>query len=299
MNSAALSNLNSPPRIGLIAGWGNFPVRVAQCLKSEGYHVSCVAVQDHADPALADICDDYRVFGMGRMGAQIRFLRRCNVTDATLAGKVFKTKIFEPFFLFRHFPDLTFWRHFYPVFVTRSVDRKDDTLLLRVTQMYAHYGIRFMPATDYAPELLVKQGTLTKRTPTDRQWTDIRFGWTAAREIGRLDIGQSVLVKDQAVIAVEAIEGTDQTIIRAGTVCKSGGFTLVKVAKPQQDMRFDVPTIGEGTVRTLHKAGGKVIAIEAGKTILLDEAQTIAAANELGITIVAVAADAMGDDSHD
>ncbi len=283
-------NENADRRIGLIAGWGKFPVRVAQTLKADGYLVYCMAIRDHADPTLAEICDDYREFGMGRMGAQIRYLKSAGVRQATMAGKVFKTKIFERFSLIRHFPDLTFWRHFYPVFLTKSVDRKDDTLLLTVTEIYAAGGIEFLPATDYAPELLVKQGTLTKRQPTDNQWKDIRFGWTAAREIGRLDIGQSVIVKDQAVIAVEAIEGTDACIARSGTLCKSGGMTLVKVAKPDQDMRFDVPTIGEGTVRTLHAAGGKVIAIEANKTIVLDQETTIATANKLGIVITAISA---------
>ena len=286
--SSAVSAVHDQRRIGLIAGWGNFPVRVAQVLKADGYQVFCMAIRDHADPVLADICDDYREFGMGRMGAQIRYLKSLNVDRATMAGKVFKTKIFERFSLLKHSPDLTFWRHFYPVFLTKSVDRKDDTLLLTVTKIYASGGIEFLPATDYAPELLVKQGTLTRRNPTDAQWKDIRFGWTAAKEMGRLDIGQSVVVKDQAVIAVEAIEGTDACIARSGDLCKSGGMTLVKVAKPNQDMRFDVPTIGEGTVKTLHQAGGKVIAIEAKKTILLDQEATIATADKLGISIVAV-----------
>ena len=277
-------------RIGIIAGWGNFPVRVAQKLKSDGYQVYCMGIKDHADPRLADICDDYREFGMGRMGAQIRYLKSAGVVHATLAGKFFKTKLFERFSIIRHFPDLTFWRHFYPVFVTKSVDRKDDTLLLTVIQVYAAGGIEFLPATDYAPELLVKQGTLTNRKPTDAQWKDIRFGWTAAKEMGRLDIGQSVIVKDRAILAVEAMEGTDACIERSGQLCKSGGMTLVKVAKPDQDMRFDVPTIGEGTVETLYKAGGKVIAIEADKTIVLDQEATIAKANKLGIVIVATAA---------
>jgi len=282
---------NSNKRIGLIAGWGSFPVRVAQVLKAQGYEVFCMAIKDHADPKLAEICDDYRVFGMGRMGAQVRYLRKSGVHEATMAGKVFKTKIFERFHLIKHCPDFTFWRHFYPIFLTKTKDRKDDTLLLTVTRLYAAGGINFSPATQYAPELLVDQGTLTKLEPTKSQWKDIRFGWQTAKEMGRLDIGQSVIVKDQAVLAVEAIEGTDACIARAGQLCKAGGFTLVKVAKPEQDMRFDVPTIGIGTVETLHAAGGKVIAVDAHKTILLDPEQTIARANQLGITIVATGPD--------
>ena len=132
-------------------------------------------------------------------------------------------------------------------------------------------GIRFAPPTDYAPELLVKAGQLTRRGPTAWQQKDIEFGWQMAKEMGRLDIGQSVAVKDQAVLAVEAVEGTDECIRRAGALCRAGGFTVVKVAKPQQDMRFDVPTIGLGTLETMHAAGGKVLAVEAGRTIFLDQ----------------------------
>jgi hypothetical protein len=116
---------------------------------------------------------------------------------------------------------------------------------------------------------------------------DIDFGWALAMEMGRLDVGQSVMVKDRSVLAVEAVEGTDQAIMRAGSLCRSGGFTVVKVAKPQQDMRFDVPTIGVNTVENIHKAGGKVLAVEAGKTILLDPESTLAKADKLGVTIVA------------
>jgi hypothetical protein len=137
----------------------------------------------------------------------------------------------------------------------------------------------------------VKHGFLTRRRPTDAQWKDIRFGWEIAKEMGRLDIGQSVIVNDLAVIAVEAIEGTDRAILRAGELCRRGGFTLVKVAKPQQDMRFDVPTIGCQTIKTLHEAGGRVLAVEAGRTIILDEPEVVELADRLGIAIVAVKAE--------
>ena len=143
------------------------------------------------------------------------------------------------------------------------------------------------PATDFAPELLVKTGTLNGRV-TDKQSKDIAFGWKIAKQMGGLDVGQSVVVKDCAVLAVEAIEGTDACIRRAGPLCQSGGFTVVKVAKPNQDMRFDVPTIGVGTVETIHESGGKVLAIEARKTIVLEQEAVQARARELGITVVAV-----------
>ena len=121
--------MQNDKKIGLIAGWGNFPIRVAESLVAQGYEVTCIAVKGHADPSLKNICQEYREFGMGKMGSQVRYLRKAGITQATMAGKIFKTIIFEPFFLLRHFPDLTFWRHFFPVFLTKTRDRKDDTLL--------------------------------------------------------------------------------------------------------------------------------------------------------------------------
>ena len=283
---------NKPTKkIGLVAGWGQYPVRIASALLAKGYEVHCAAIKDHADPVLADLCHSHRVFGMGRMGAQVRFLRRAGVDQATMAGKIFKTQLFEKRSdLLWHFPDLTCLRFFYPVYISRTKDQRDDTLLNTVVDLYSASGITFAPATDFAPELLVKEGTLTKTSPTGSQIKDVQFGWTMAKHMGRLDIGQTVVVKDQAVMAVEAIEGTDQCIKRAGQLCK-GGFTVVKVAKPNQDMRFDVPTIGVGTIETIANAGGKVLAIEADRTIILDQEHTVKTAQRLGVSIVALKGD--------
>lgn len=271
-------------RIGLVAGWGEFPVQVATSLKQHGYEIFCLAIKDHASPSLANICDDYRLFGIGKMGAQARYLRRAGVTQATMAGKIFKTSVIRPFHFLRHLPDLLTVRYFYESFVTGTKDCCDDTLLSTATQLFASHGIDFVPATDFAPDLLVRPGVLTRSKPSSGQLKDIVFGWKIAKEMGKLDIGQSVAVKHQSVMAVEAIEGTDQCIRRAGELCQSG-FVVVKVAKPQQDMRFDVPTIGKGTIETLHRAGGKVLAIEASKTIILNENETIRLADRLGICI--------------
>ena len=156
-----------------------------------------------------------------------------------------------------------------------------------IVEEFASEGIHFAPATDYAPELLVSEGQLTRRGPTAWQQKDIEFGWRIAKEMGRLDIGQSVAVKDQAVLAVEAVEGTDECIRRAGGLCRAGGFTVVKVAKPQQDMRFDVPTIGLGTLETLHAAGGKLLAVEAGRTVFLDQDAVVEFADRHAMVIVA------------
>jgi DUF1009 family protein len=133
----------------------------------------------------------------------------------------------------------------------------------------------------------VRNGVLTRRPPTRSEEADIAFGWELAKEMGRLDVGQSVAVKERTVLAVEAIEGTDSAIVRAGALCRSGGFVVIKVAKPQQDLRFDVPTVGCSTVETMRRAGGRVLAIEAGKTILIDQEDTLALANRYGMTIVA------------
>lgn len=274
-------------KVGLVAGWGKFPVCVAEAMIAQGYEVHCTALRDHADPVLAEICHSYKVFGLGKMGGQVRFLRRAGVSHATMAGKVFKTLLFKnKTGLIAHFPDFAFWRHFYPVVVSKTKDRRDDTLLNTVVQLYESGGITFAPATDFAPELLVKEGILTRTPPNNSQLKDIEFGWKMAKEIGRLDIGQTVVVRNQAVLAVEAIEGTDECIQRAGSLC-NGGFTVIKVAKPDQDMRFDVPTIGVGTIETIANAGGKVLAIEAERTIILEQAETIKEAERLGVAIYA------------
>lgn len=275
-------------RIGLVAGWGRFPVVVAQALKAAGYEVYCVALRGHADPSLADICDECYRASVARLGGHIRYFQRRGIQQATMAGKLFKHKLlFGKFGWISLIPDPTTIRTFFPLFVTRRKNRNDDSLLSVVVEEYARRGISLAPATDFAPELLVKLGTLTRRSPTAAERDDIAFGWELAKEMGRLDIGQSVVVKGRAVIAVEAVEGTDECIRRAGQFCPQGGFTVVKVSKPQQDMRFDVPTIGTQTIETMVAAGGRVLAIEAAKTILLDQEEVIRLADAKALTIVA------------
>jgi DUF1009 family protein len=221
------------------------------------------------------------------MGAMIRFFRRQGCTQATMAGKIHKAAVlFRRWGWLGHFPDWTTLRGFVPHFVSRAKDSRDDSLLHTVVDIFARGGVEFAPATDFAPELLVKSGLLTRRSLTHAQLKDVQFGWRMAKEMGRLDIGQTVVVKDQAVLAVEAVEGTDECIRRAGQLCPRGGFTVVKVAKPQQDMRFDVPTIGMLTLETISQAGGAVLAVEAEKTILLDEPEFIANANRLGLCVI-------------
>jgi DUF1009 family protein len=204
-----------------------------------------------------------------------------------MAGKVQKTRMYAPWRWLRFWPDARMLRYW---FRRKRSDNKDDSLLLGLIAEFELDGLHFASALDFCPELLVKAGVLTRRGLSAREEKDVQFGWQLAKEMGRLDVGQSVAVRDCAVLAVEAIEGTDRAILRAGELCPRGGFVVVKVAKPQQDMRFDVPTIGTATLESMRRAGGRVLAIEAGKTIVIDQEHVIALAERYGITLVARAA---------
>ncbi len=283
----AITNHKQP--IGLIAGWGSFPVQVAESLRGAGHPVFCVAITGHASDHLESICDGVLWSGVGRMGRQIRYFRRNHVRQITMAGKMFKADLLYSGSLWlKHFPDLTCIRTFGPVLLGRRRDSRDDTLLLAATNAFNKCGLEVRAATDFAPELLVKKGTLIGPGLSSSHRLDVAAGWRVARQMGALDIGQSITIKDGTVIAVEAIEGTDACIQRTGQLCRRGGWTLVKVSKPNQDMRFDVPTIGPRTVATVRQAGGKVIAIEAEKTIMVERDETIRLARQAGITIIAM-----------
>ena len=277
--------------VGLLAGWGRFPLIFARAAQQQGYPVHCIGIDGMVDPAIAEYCVNFKTAPLARIGKAIRFFRRNKITSAVMAGKVEKRVLFDPFRIWKLLPD---WRTLHMWYGYCTTDKKDDTLLLAVIREFARDGIHFKSALEFCPEILVQHGFLTKRQPTAAQWKDIRFGWDIAKEMGRLDIGQTIIVNDTAVIAVEAIEGTDECIRRAGTLCRRGGMTLVKVAKPQQDMRFDVPTVGLQTIQTMREAGVRVLAIEAGMTILLDEAEVIKLADKLGICIVSIKAEEVG-----
>lgn len=291
--SAVLDDLNRSigcnprdyPKIGLLAGDGNFPFRVAEAARAQGHEVVCVGIRDHARPELAKAVDKFYWSGIASLGRMIHSLKREDVRFAVMAGKIHKVEIFRPWRYFHYLPDMRMIRFWLS---RRRGDNKDDSLLRGIIEEFEKEGILFGSALQLCPDLLVKDGKLTKRAPSARECRDIVFGWRLAKEMGRLDVGQSVAVKEEAVLAVEAIEGTDQAILRAGTLCKSGCFTVVKVAKPNQDMRFDVPTVGQQTIRNMHTAGARVLAIEGDKTILIDSDDTIALANKHGIAIVAV-----------
>lgn len=285
MGIASFRSKPKDPPLGLLAGWGRFPIVVAQKARELGRPVYCVGIQHEASPELTALTDGFAWAGVAKLGRTIRLFKRAGCRHIVMAGKIHKHRfLYAPWRLFSLVPDLRclrFWyrRHFR--------DRKDDTLLLAMIDEYRHDGLEFSSALDFYPELLAPEGVLTHRRPTAAELADVEFGWTMAKEMGRLDVGQSVCVKEGAVLAVEAIEGTDAAIRRAGTLCPAGGFTVVKVAKPQQDMRFDVPTVGLFTIDTLIQSGARVLAIEAEQTIILDRDQVIDMADRYGLTILA------------
>lgn len=274
--------------VGLLAGWGEYPVVVARSLKKQGYRVIGVGIKGHADPRLEDECDEFTMGPIGKVGMGIRFFKQHNAHHITFAGKIHKVKIFQKFAWLDYIPDCTSLRMFYDFMVAKKKDRKDDTFLLAFVNLFERHGISVLPATHFAPELLVKQGNLTGSKLSKAQQLDIQFGWKLAKQMGGLDVGQTVVVKNQAVLAVEAVEGTDLCIQRGGELCKQGGFTVVKVAKPQQDSRFDVPTIGVGTLESIKQAGGRCLAVEAGHTIIINEPDVLQFARKNKIIVVAL-----------
>jgi len=289
MNGRRLSRDAAGEPVGLIAGWGRFPVTVAETLRRNGHPVYCVAITGHADESLQRYCEQVLWSGVGRFGGHVRFFRRHGIRRVTMAGKLFKSELLYSGSLWlRHRPDWTCIRTFAPHLLGRRRDARDDSLLGAVIRTYQRQNMSIESATDLVPELLVNQGQLSRRRPTATVRRDIETGWQVAKAMGGLDIGQAITIKDGTIIAVEAIEGTDHCIERTGELCRRGGWTLVKVSKPNQDMRFDVPTIGPQTIRKVHAAGGAAIAIEADKTILLDRDQTISLADELGVSLVAL-----------
>ncbi len=282
MTSPNPSNPGASSTLGLIAGAGAFPMMVVRGAKRAGCRVVVLGLRGLADPALRDVADAFKWTGVARLGAWARWLRRLKVRRCILAGSVKKTAMYGRWRLLRNLPDLTtLWFWFFKV-----PDKRNDTLLAGVGDYMASKGITLENSVQYCPEDLAPEGVLTDLRPSSAQLRDLEFGWPIAKELGRLDIGQSIAVKEQEVIAVEAVEGTDRMIERAGQLCAQGGWTHVKVAKPDQDMRFDVPTIGPDTVENLHRNRAGMLVVEAGKTLVIEREKMLAAARRYGIVVV-------------
>jgi DUF1009 family protein len=246
-------------KLGLIAGSGRLPVAIASEARAMGYTVVAVALEPLADRSLAESADEIHWINVGKLGAIIGTLKKRGVNRAVMAGKVPKSLIYKS----RITPDL---RAVKVLFSLR--DRKDDSILLAITNELEKEGITLLKTTDFTTGLLTPEGVLTRKQPSKEEWKDIAFGWQVAKEIGRLDIGQTVVVKNLAVMAIEAIEGTDE------------------VSKPRQDMRFDVPVVGLDTLRTMIDVKARVLAVEAKKSILLDREEMISDAQRARISIV-------------
>jgi len=270
--------------LGLIAGEGRLPFLIAGSAKQAGLKVICVGLANTAEPGLADEVDVFYRVGVARPGSWIRKLRKHGVSKAVMAGRVDKSKLFTPHRILRYLPDWRAFRIYY--WRLRGKDKLTDSLLSATVDELATGGILLENSTMYCKEHLATAGVMTEHQPNSSVEGDIEFGWQIVKKLGELDIGQAIAVKEKQLIAVEAIEGTAKMIERAGRLCKSGGWTLIKTSKPGQDMRFDVPCVGPDTIRGLAENGGKCLVVEAAKTIIIDKPETIKLANQLGVTIL-------------
>jgi hypothetical protein len=266
--------------IGLIAGNGQFPLLFARAARAQGVRVVAVGMRGETLPQLADEVDSLAWVRVGQLGRTLRLLAAAGVQRAAMAGGLDKRRLFR-----RARPDWVGLQ-----LLARCALRRDDSMLRAVAAAFEQRGIGIVPSTVFMPDALAPAGVLTQTQPTPRQWQDLAYGLEVGLQIGRLDIGQTVVVREGAVVALEAIEGTDACIARAGVLTDHAGSVVVKVAKPGQDMRFDVPAIGPQTLDALQAAGARVLGIEAGRTLLLEPDKLIERADALNLSIVGLQA---------
>lgn len=272
--------------LGLIAGQGRLPLLVARGMRDAGARVCCVGLRDQYDLQLPSLCDSFGEVGLVRLGLWIKLFRRWNVSEAVMVGGVSKKRMHDRFRLLRQMPD---WRAVRLWYRHLRHDRRNHAVLAAVADELQRNGITLIDSTTYIPNHLAGEGVMTLRVqPTAQQRADVDFGWPLLSQMVELDVGQSIAVRDRDVIAVEAVEGTDAMIERAGELCRSKGWTLLKTAKRDHDMRADVPTIGLGTIERASKAGCGCIAIGAGRVILVDKPAVLSAAEQMKIAIVGV-----------
>ena len=266
-------------RIGLIAGNGRFPFLVLQGARSLGHDVTIVAIKEEAfsdlETTARDSRADFHWVSLGQLGKCLKILKSAGVSQAVMAGQVKHVKIFSGIM-----PDLTLVS-----VLTRLKARNTDALISAVADVMRDQGIELLDSTTFLQPLLARAGTLTDRMPNEQEHEDFQFGYRMADAIAALDIGQTVAIKHKAVVAVEAMEGTDEVIGRAGHLA-GPGVRIVKVAKPKQDMRFDVPVIGIATIQAMRIAGASALSVDAERTLVLDGEHVFRSANEAGITIV-------------
>ena len=267
-------------RIGLIAGNGRFPFLVIDAARSLGHEVTVVAIREEADVGFESFADGragivIHWISLGQLGRCIAILKEAGVSRVLMAGQVKHTKLFS-----KVVPDLTFFS-----VLKRLRNRNTDSVISAVADVLSENGIELLDSTSFLKPLLASAGELSKRSPSEHEVSDLAFGYAMADAIADLDIGQTIVVKDRAVVAVEAMEGTDDVIIRAGQLAGTGAC-VIKVAKPEQDMRFDVPVVGVATIRSMEEAGATVLSVDEGRTLMLDGEAVIKSADEAKIAIV-------------
>jgi UDP-2,3-diacylglucosamine hydrolase len=266
-------------RLGLIAGNGRFPFLVLDAARGAGHDVTIVALREETFPELADAAARppaaaLHWISLGQLGTCIEVLKSAGVTQAVMAGQVKHTKLFD----IR--PDWTLGR-----VLMRLAAKNTDSIISGVADVLRDNGIELLHSTAFLEPLMAAEGVLTSRAPTDAERADVAFGYRVADTVAGLDIGQTIAVKSAAVVAVEAMEGTDAVIARAGQLA-GAGVCIVKVAKPNQDMRFDVPVVGVSTIAAMRKAGATLLSVDAGKTLMIDGEAIVKAADAAGIAIV-------------
>jgi len=267
-------------RLGLVAGYGSFPLELAASLQLLGVEVHTVAAREETFPEIERYSTSICWLHVGQLGGMIRAFKAAGVDAIVFAGKVRKLHLFRNFR-----PDLTAIKT-----LARIPDRKDDTLMNAIADELIRAGIRVLPQTEFAGDMLAGEGLLFGPKPSKSSFHDMDFGYIQARGIAALDIGQTIVVQDRAVLAVEAIEGTDEAIARGGSM-GNGKAAVIKVAKPGQDLRFDVPAIGPDTLETMHSSGCKLLVVEAEKTLILERKKTKRVAQQYGISVFGICGD--------
>ena len=262
-------------KYGLIAGNGQFPFLVVEGARQNGASLSVVAIKEETDKRIDEVADDVAWVGIGQLGKMISHLKSAGVTKAIMAGQVKHVQIFSG-----ALPDARMLKMLWNL-----PKRNTDALIGGVAEELAKEGIELIDSTHFIRDQLATEGVMTRRAPTDIERGNIEYGLHIADEIARLDLGQTIVLRAKACVAIEAMEGTDATIRRAGELAK-GKLTVVKVAKPDQDMRFDVPVVGIPTIETMFGAGATCLSVTAGKTLIFDRDEMLALAEENGITIV-------------
>ena len=266
-------------KVGLIAGIGNLPVEFMRAAQHEGYEVVVISVVTDGAPELEAEADAYYQISVFKSDTVIKTFLKEGVTDVTMLGKVTKEHLYKKI---TTIPDMRTIK-----LLNRLRNRKDDTIMLAIVEELEKEGLAVADQTKYMRSLMPPVGVMTMRKPTEVEQLDIEFGFTLAKQMGALDIGQTVVVKEQAAMAIEAIEGTDECIKRGGALGREGAV-VVKTAKPNQDVRFDVPAVGMKTLESMITGNCKGLAMEAKRTIFVDQEAVLQKANELGIVICAV-----------